>query len=295
MGLKIPLRILYTALVLSVFSACSCECMNDACVGLEPVASPQSEDSPSAKPELEKIFFKYQSDLPQEADEAKLRKNADYLLSHTSAQIKLTGFSDQIGEQSQSKSLSKKRAEHVQKFLVKNGVVAERITLEFNGSNVPSKTERDAAFERRAQDRRVEFALVESKPTAATPAVTTASQLENIYFKYQSEFPQVPDVAKMKKNLEYLLSNANDQVILHAYSDQIGEQSQSESLSKKRAEYIKRYLVKNGIAAVRITLDAHGSPQPSASERDMAFARRQEDRRVEFEIKKQEVKEEKHE
>jgi outer membrane protein OmpA-like peptidoglycan-associated protein len=54
-----------------------------------------------------------------------------------SKHIKLTGHADWHGEPDKNLNLSKKRAQAVKNYLVKNGINADRITVEFKGEINP--------------------------------------------------------------------------------------------------------------------------------------------------------------
>ena len=72
---------------------------------------------------------------------------------------------------------------------------------------------------------------------------------------------------------------------LAGHTDNQGDFDQNVLLSKKRVELVKEYLVKNGIAATRITTRGYGPTRPIAS--NSSESTRQLNRRVEMLVLKQ--------
>lgn len=78
---------------------------------------------------------------------AKLKKNPDM-------QIKITGYTDNVGSPTYNQRLSKKRAEAVAKYLVSKGIESKNIIAEGKGSANPRADNATAAG--RAENRRIE-------------------------------------------------------------------------------------------------------------------------------------------
>ena len=81
---------------------------------------------------------------------AELMKNKGY-------NLKLDGYTDNIGSDSVNKKLSKDRADAVKTYLVSKGVAASKIETAGHGENHPIST--NSTEEGRQQNRRVEFSL----------------------------------------------------------------------------------------------------------------------------------------
>lgn len=113
----------------------------------------------------------------------------------------------------------------------------------------------------------------ETKPTAI-PA------LANIQFasgKYEVESSNVLD-----KAASVLKSNPSYKIDLSGYADNQGPDDMNLELSKERANAVKNYLVKKGISADRINVNAYGEENPVA---DNATATgRTQNRRVELKL-----------
>ena len=81
----------------------------------------------------------------------------DFLLSHPSLEVKISGHTDNTGRESHNKTLSTKRAEVVAEYLIENGVSEDRVTFEGFGSSKPiAPNSTDAG---RNKNRRVELLI----------------------------------------------------------------------------------------------------------------------------------------
>ena len=81
----------------------------------------------------------------------------DFLLSHPSLDVKISGHTDNTGRESHNKTLSTKRAEVVAEYLIANGVSGGRVTFEGFGSSRPiAPNSTDAG---RNKNRRVELLI----------------------------------------------------------------------------------------------------------------------------------------
>ena len=96
---------------------------------------------------------------------------------------------------------------------------------------------------------------------------------------------------KAKSNLDKLITvfkeEPNTNIQIFGYTDSSGREEYNLSLSKKRANSVKQYLVQQGIASNRIKTDGLGIADPIAS--NDTEAGRQKNRRVEFAISANEV------
>ena len=80
----------------------------------------------------------------------------------------------------------------------------------------------------------------------------------------------------------YLENKAGSKVIASGHTDNQGDEQLNLRLSRKRAEFVKEYLIKNGINSQSIQTDFHGSKKPVTSN-DTVEGRYQ-NRRVEVAI-----------
>jgi len=104
---------------------------------------------------LEGINFKSGSAEITEESYSGLYMVIDQLKAFPETKFQIVGHTDNQGSAKKNKELSKERAESVKKFLVDNGIKANRLTTDGKGSEKPianNKTE-----EGRAKNRRIEF------------------------------------------------------------------------------------------------------------------------------------------
>ncbi len=92
--------------------------------------------------------------------------------------------------------------------------------------------------------------------------------VNNIYFEFRS-FHLVANTAPV---LEQLVATMNKYPMLSievaGHTDNIGSEATNQILSQNRAEAVKEYLLKNGIASERITAIGYGDTKPLASNDD---------------------------
>jgi len=72
--------------------------------------------------------------------------------------VAIEGHTDSTGDESYNLELSKKRAESVGQYLIKQGISAQRLSYEGYGSKYPVDT--NETKEGRRRNRRVEFLLI---------------------------------------------------------------------------------------------------------------------------------------
>ncbi len=86
-------------------------------------------------------------------------------------------------------------------------------------------------------------------------------------------------MSKIKEFAEYMKSLPNVSVTIEGYTDSSGDEKKNMILSQKRAESVKRALVKEGIASSRITAVGKGSLNPIAD--NLTVQGRAKNRRIE--------------
>lgn len=141
-----------------------------------------------------------------------------------------------------------------------------------------------AANARVAPPKTLDAKVIYTPPLVVAP-VGKATQLQALQF-VQSQAELLPEA---KPALEQLLAFMNDhptaEIELAGHTDNQGDFDKNLLLSKQRVEVVKEYLVKNGVAASRITTRGYGPTRPIASNNHEAT--RQLNRRVEMTVVKQ--------
>jgi OmpA-OmpF porin, OOP family len=111
--------------------------------------------------ELRNVLFDFDdSELTAQA-QTDLNEVANILRRNKTYYIEVSGHTDIIGREGYNLDLSRRRAESVLEFLGKKGISTERLTVGYFGSTMPVAENETA--EGRAQNRRVEFKILEKK------------------------------------------------------------------------------------------------------------------------------------
>ena len=102
----------------------------------------------------------------------------------------------------------------------------------------------------------------------------------HINFDFNKATIKKPEDADLKKAIDFAKKYPDFKVSLEGYTDSIGSDAYNQTLSEKRAEAVKDYLVAHGVNAARIQASGHGKSNPVASNKTPAG--RAENRRVEM-------------
>ncbi|HEY9051225.1 MAG TPA: OmpA family protein [Gammaproteobacteria bacterium] len=103
-------------------------------------------------PETLKFHFALNAYELRDDDLDDLRLHAKYLASHPEMRLKIIGHTDKSGSVEYNQRLAMKRADHVAKILVEQGVMPEQISIYSQGESQPI-----AGLDHAIRDRRVEF------------------------------------------------------------------------------------------------------------------------------------------
>ncbi len=87
-----------------------------------------------------------------------------------------------------------------------------------------------------------------------------------VYFTSEQAELNYDSMKVLNEQIQWLKDNPNKKVIVQGYTDPTGTPAYNMQLGKKRAEAVKNYFVKNGIAANRISVVSFG-------EQDLASAK----------------------
>lgn len=107
---------------------------------------------------LEGVQFRSGSDVLLTSSYSKLDKVVSVMKENSSFKLKISGYTDNTGNQQSNLVLSQKRAHAAEKYLVDKGVAASRVTAE--GYGIVNPVADNSTREGRAKNRRVEFEVV---------------------------------------------------------------------------------------------------------------------------------------
>ena len=86
--------------------------------------------------------------------------------------------------------------------------------------------------------------------------------LENVLFNTDQYEIRVEGLPTLENLIDFLNNNSSVKVEIAGHTDDIGETSYNNSLSKKRANAVYNYLITNGISANRLSAKGYGESQP---------------------------------
>ena len=107
-------------------------------------------------------------------------------------------------------------------------------------------------------------------------------QLQNVQFAYNSAELLDESISALNDIVDFMFSNPEVRILLAAHTDDIGGANYNIKLSQKRAETVKNYLVKQGIAIDRLESEGFGMNEPLVP--NDSEENRAKNRRVEFRI-----------
>jgi len=206
-----------------------------------------------------------------------LNEIIDDLKANPTSNLQITGYyTNKEANNFKGKSLGLSRANNVKDYFVNAGLDQNQIetkSLQNNNLKIFNNNVTGA----------VNLSLITAKALTnfvkkTTPKPAAIEQeTKTVYFKYNSS--EIIITTELKDYVErlkqYLNQNSNKQVVVTGYTDSFGKPPQ-----KKRANFVKAFLAKNGITSKQINTDSKGPANPVASNKT-AEGRKQ-NRRVEI-------------
>lgn len=129
--------------------------------------------------------------------------------------------------------------------------------------------------------KRVDVALQKLKVGTKISLTNTAENgVKNIFFDTSSDVLKKESFAELNQLIELLNKNPQRKIEVGGHTDDVGDDASNLSLSQRRAEAVKAYLVKNGVAETRVQAKGYGETQPQVpNDSDINRAK---NRRTEF-------------
>lgn len=126
-----------------------------------------------------------------------------------------------------------------------------------------------------------DFAAVANVRKAADDKLVL-SYKEPINFRYNSDEIEPDSFKQIKETAEALKKYPNASVRVAGYTDSLGNPNYNVDLSQRRAKAVALELVKNGVAADKVSFIGYGAANPVATNKTAAG--RYQNRRVELEV-----------
>ena len=115
-------------------------------------------------PNIENIYFHFDKSLLTDSAKNELDLVINYLKKYPDLKIEVIGHADALGDEPYNNKLSKSRAISTQKYLVKNGIVSQRIITKWDGAAQPIAPNTLPSGEDnpqgRSKNRRVEIRII---------------------------------------------------------------------------------------------------------------------------------------
>jgi outer membrane protein OmpA-like peptidoglycan-associated protein len=121
-----------------------------------------------------------------------------------------------------------------------------------------------------------------TNPLPSSEPITKPIVLKNVFFETGSAELKPISIVELDKLYNFLSKDLNLRIQLNGHTDNVGSDSDNMMLSDARANAVKEYLQKKGIASDRLRAKGFGETVPVASN-DTDEGRRQ-NRRTEFQL-----------
>ena len=109
---------------------------------------------------------------------------------------------------------------------------------------------------------------------------TTDNGVKNVFFDSNSDILKKESYAELNRLVELLNKNPDRKIEVGGHTDDVGDDASNLSLSQRRAEAVRNYLIQSGISAARLTAKGYGETQPQVP--NDSDANRAKNRRTEF-------------
>jgi OmpA-OmpF porin, OOP family len=131
-------------------------------------------------------------------------------------------------------------------YLIKN----QTLTFESSNSSIEIPNEKDS----------IQFDLT----LTILPLVTKVYTLENVYFDFAKSTLRAESFAALNNLAQALLDKPSTVIEISGHTDNIGDNAANLTLSQKRAESVRNYLIGKKVSPGRITAIGYGANKPIA-------------------------------
>lgn len=191
---------------------------------------------------------------------------AGYLLAHPGKRLNIVGYYSSTETNTTTyPDLGIARAEGIKQYLVSKGLAAESISTS-------SELLDSLAMSADSVQGGINFLFKEPIPTTEA-GLANAQKYEGVFKPLDLYFPTgSADYIKTDANRQFveeaqkfLAENPDKKLLMTGHTDNEGEDATNMTLSRERAEEVKKQLTRLGIAAEQLTTDAKGETQPKES------------------------------
>jgi len=207
-------------------------------------------------------------------------KTANFLKSNPDKALQITGwYTDKETNSSTMKNLGLARAGHVKRLFTNKGIEDSQLSTD-------GQTENDMVFLGDTLLKGpITLSIIEKQNTAIDYATLKQKFQGNplvVNFDTSNDHPSLDQTQRKDiGDLIYYIDNVpNSSIDISGHSDNRGNRNANIAKSKERAEFIKDYLVDNGLVAARANVIAVGPDKPIAT--NNTAAGRAQNRRVEI-------------
>lgn len=283
-------RILFLLLVLAIWCFCACFFYQCGHAGATGTASHEStllaKDGNNVIAEAETAHFNFRNSsdsymTPLSAGvTGVVDKTVNYLKSNPAKAVQITGwYTDKETNSSTMQNLGLARASHVKRLFSNKGIPDGQLTTD-------GQIENDMIFLGDTLLKGPITLSIIDKPNTGIDYATLKQKFQGnpvvVQFDTSNDHPSLNPVQRKDiGDLIYYIKNVpNSSIDISGHSDNRGNRNTNIAKSKERAEFIKDYLVDNGLVAARANVIAVGPDKPIAT--NNTSAGRAQNRRVEI-------------
>lgn len=283
-------RILFLLLVLAIWCFCACFFYQCGHAGATGTASHEStllaKDGDNLIAEAETAHFNFRNSADSYITPLStgvngvVDKTVNYLKSNPAKAVQITGwYTEKETNSSTMQNLGLARASHVKRLFSNKGIPDGQLTTD-------GQIENDMIFLGDTLLKGPITLSIIDKPNTGIDYATLKQKFQGnpivVQFDTSNDHPSLDQVQRKDiGDLIYYIKNVpNSSIDISGHSDNRGNRNNNIAKSKERAEFIKDYLVDNGLVAARANVIAVGPDKPLAT--NNTSAGRAQNRRVEI-------------